>query len=130
MTLIKLGLVQYSVKSTDLGKIWKLMEPVITSEYMENPTEKKKTKKSTSGIKKYKAAKFAGKKPCKLLICEGGSAESMTRTVLISKDTVLNYDYRGTFNIGGVPINARTKSTQYKKPNGKTAYKRENACGK
>jgi DNA gyrase/topoisomerase IV subunit B len=116
----------YTIKASDLTNIWKMLEPVLISEYMENPADKKKVKKiSTTGIKKYKAAKFAGKKPCKLLVCEGDSAESMTRTALVSKDTDLNYDYCGTFNIGGVPINARTKSTPYKKLDGTIAYKRE-----
>lgn len=115
----------YTIKPSDLHKIWKMLEPVLISEYMENPADKKKVKKiNTSGIKKYKAAKFVGKKPCRILVCEGDSAESMTRTALISKDTDLNYDYCGSFNIGGVPINARTKSSSY---NGKDriSYKRE-----
>lgn len=115
----------YTIKPTDLNKIWKMIEPVLIAEYMENTMAKKKVKASTTGIKKYTAAKYVGKKPCKLLICEGDSAESMTHTALVSIDTDLNYDYCGTFNIGGVPINARTKSVAYKKRDGTIAYKRE-----
>lgn len=115
---------KYVIKPSDTNKVWKMLEPILIEEYTTTKTKKRK-KASTSGIKKYKPAKYAGKKECTLLVCEGDSAESMTKTALISKDTKLNYDYFGTFNIGGVPINARTKSKPYKKKNGDIGYRRE-----
>lgn len=119
---------EYGLKPTEIKKIWKMFEPILTYEYMTAPSQmKKKTRATTTGIKKYKAAKFAGKNkgPCTLLVCEGDSAESMTKTALVSKDVDLNYDYFGTFNIGGVPINARTKTKPYKKRDGTMGYRRE-----
>jgi DNA topoisomerase-2 len=115
----------YTIGKTYIAKIWKFMEPVIIEQYTINNTKKKISKISTSGIKKYKAAKYVGKEPCTVLICEGDSAESMTRTALVSPDVDLNYNYFGTFNIGGVPINARTKSNEYIDSNNCIAYRRQ-----
>ena len=112
----------YVLKKNIIDKIWKILEPCIIEQFLTNPLKEKPTRKqSTVGIKKYKKAKFAGtnkSKKCTLLICEGDSAESMTRTSLTSKKVNMNYDYFGTFNIGGVPMNSRTKSvTQGTLPN-------------
>ena len=103
---------EYIVNNSLLLKIWKILEPRLTEQYMSiRPV--KTTKASIVGIKKYKKAKYAGtakSADCSLLICEGDSAESMTRTALTSRDVNMSYDYYGTFNIGGVPMNSRTKS--------------------
>ena len=70
---------------------------------------------NVSNVKKYIKAKYAGTRSskCTLLICEGDSAQSMTRTSLSSKDVNMSYDYFGSFNIGGVPMNSRCKSNTY-----------------
>lgn len=120
---------EYSIGKSVLEKIWKLMEPRLVEQYLTDYKKKKNTKKAnTNGIKKYKKAKYAGSNKsskCTLLICEGDSAESMTRTSLTNKKVPMNYDYYGTFNIGGVPMNSRTKTTVYESKNGKSVTRRQ-----
>ena len=103
---------EYTISNSILLKIWKILEPRLSEQYLATRPVKA-TKVSTIGIKKYKKAKFAGtakSSQCSLLICEGDSAESMTRTALTSVDVPMNYEFYGTFNIGGVPMNSRTKT--------------------
>jgi DNA topoisomerase-2 len=116
------GYTQYTLNASTLTKFWKIMECRLTEQYLTDVSTKKKTRKiNTTGIKKYKKAKHAGtsrSSQCTLLICEGDSAESMTRTSLTSKKVPMGYDYYGTFNIGGVPMNSRTKSNTCETSNG------------
>jgi DNA topoisomerase-2 len=118
----------YILPKTFMAKVWKFLSPRIVDLYLTDPfTEKKQRKVSTSGIKKYVKAKYAGTKQghkCTLLICEGDSAETMTSTSLKSKEVKMDYNYFGTFNIGGVPMNSRTKTTVYD-VDGRTRYRRE-----
>jgi len=99
---------EYKMTAPFINKVWKLVETRLL-EQLTKPTAVKKV--NVSGIAKYKKAKNAGKRGCVLLICEGDSAESMTRTALTNRQVTIGYDYYGTFNIGGVPMNSRTKST-------------------
>lgn len=120
---------EYDLGKSMMSKIWKILEPRLVEQYLTDPFKKKDTRKtSTNGIKKYKKAKYAGTNKsdnCILLICEGDSAESMTRTALTSKQVTMDYNYYGTFNIGGVPMNSRTKSIEYESKDGKTAIRRQ-----
>ena len=120
---------QYTISKHVITKFWKIIEPRLTEQFLTDPLKKKnKKKESTAGIKKYKKAKFAGtnkSEKCTLLICEGDSAESMTRTALTSKKVPMDYNYYGTFNIGGVPMNSRTKSNCYESKNGDILIKRQ-----
>jgi DNA gyrase/topoisomerase IV subunit B len=106
----------YRVSAGFLTKVWKIMEPRLVERYITKEEKKNEKKKTTKGIKKYTAAKHAGGKKaaqCRLIICEGDSAESMTRTCLDSKEVSMGYDYYGTFNIQGVPLNSRKKTKVY-----------------
>lgn len=118
---------QYTIGATLLSKFWKIMESRLVEQYLTNPGKEKTRKANTNGIKKYKKAKYATtnkSSQCTLLICEGDSAESMTRTALTSKKVPMDYNYYGTFNIQGVPMNSRTKSITYES-NGKTFVRRQ-----
>jgi DNA topoisomerase-2 len=123
------GYKQYTLSALFLSKFWKIMEPRLVEQYLTNFKDKKTTKRAnTNGIKKYKKAKYAATNKssnCTLLICEGDSAESMTRTALTSKNVPMDYNFYGTFNIGGVPMNSRTKSTVYESKDGKTLMRRQ-----
>ena len=117
----------YILGKSIITKIWAMLEPRLVEQYLTDFKKKTTRKASTNGIKKYKKAKYAATNKsdqCTLLICEGDSAESMTRTSLTSKKVPMNYDYYGTFNIGGVPMNSRTKSTAYDH-DGKTVVRRQ-----
>ena len=118
---------EYVLGKSVLAKIWKMMEVRLVEQYLTDFKTKTTRKANTNGIKKYKKAKYAATNKsdqCTLLICEGDSAESMTRTSLTSKKVPMSYDYYGTFNIGGVPMNSRTKSTAYES-SGKTVVRRQ-----
>lgn len=119
---------EYTLSKPVLAKIWKMMEVRLVEQYLTDFKKKTTRKTNTNGIKKYKKAKYAATNKsgqCTLLICEGDSAESMTRTSLTSKKVPMGYDYYGTFNIGGVPMNSRTKSTTYESKDGKTIVRRQ-----
>lgn len=119
----------YTISPSVLTKFWKLIEPRLVEQYLTDPLKKNNVKKAnTNGIKKYKKAKYAATNKsllCTLLICEGDSAESMTRTSLTSSKVPMDYDYYGTFNIGGVPMNSRTKSTPYESKDGTVQVRRQ-----
>ena len=105
---------QFIIPNSTFTKIWKLLEYKLIDNFLAAKGKKEPKTFSVSGIKKYKPAKYSGKHKnslkCSLLICEGDSAESMTRTCLTSPSIDMNYNYYGTFNIQGVPINSRTKT--------------------
>ena len=104
---------EYKITKSACNSIWKLIQDKLIDNFLSTNKSKKEKKTNTNGIKKYRKAKFANTQnahKCKLLICEGDSAESMTRTCLTSPLIKMNYDYFGTFNIQGVPINSRTKT--------------------
>jgi DNA topoisomerase-2 len=102
----------YNIGKSAMTSIWKVFEPRMCELFLSS--ESKTTKKSTSNVKKYKRATKSGKKRhsanCTLIVCEGDSAESMVDTALRSSKVDMTYEYYGTFNIGGVPMNSRTKS--------------------
>lgn len=103
----------YTFTNKDLDQIWKLLEPAIIAMFMDKMSDKKKTRtvRGTVNVPKCTDAKFAGHKTkyldCVMIICEGDSARGTVHEGIVSKDTTLNYEYFGTFNINGVPMNAR-----------------------
>jgi DNA topoisomerase-2 len=118
----------YTLGKSIITKIWAMLEPRLVEQYLTDFKKNNTRKSNTNGIKKYKKAKYAStnkSEQCTLLICEGDSAESMTRTSLTSKKVPMSYDYYGTFNIQGVPMNSRTKSTAYESKDGKTVVRRQ-----
>ena len=106
---------EYKVPAAMLTKILNMLKPLLTEQYIAVTAPTKKKTVSTSGIKKYTPATKCSIKrhqaKCMILICEGDSAESMCRTALTNKKVARSYEFTGTFNIGGVPMNVRTKST-------------------
>lgn len=101
------GYKQYTIKSSILDKIWKLIEFRITELYLDKQ-EKPKQKKTTAGIPGYTKARHAGKKEamkCSLLYVEGKSANSLARKGLTSKEVPISFEYYGTFE-GGMGLNA------------------------
>lgn len=118
----------YTISAPILGKIWKMLEPRLVDQYLTGVEKKSTRRANTNDIKKYKKAKYAGTPKsykCTLLICEGDSAEGTTRTALTNKKVPMRYDYFGTFNIGGVPMNSRTKTTTYEKMTGDLNIRRQ-----
>lgn len=104
---------EYSFSKVQIGKIWKMLEPILIEQYISKSDKAVPSKKSsTAGIKKYRKAEYAGTSKsgqCTLLICEGDSAEGMARGAMMSSEVPLSFQTFGTFNIGGVPMNARKK---------------------
>lgn len=100
------GYKQYTIKSSILEKIWKLVEFRLTELYLDKQ-EKPKQKKTTTGIPGYVKARYAGKRSvkCSLLYVEGKSANSLARTGLTSKEVPISFEYYGTFE-GGMGLNA------------------------
>lgn len=119
----------YVIQSKTINKIWKILEPRLVEQFLTNPLVEKKTRKvSTNKIKKYTKAKYAGTRKssqCSLLICEGDSADALPRSAFTSKKVNMSYDYYGSYIIGGVPINSRTKSDVYESKNGKRVIRRQ-----
>lgn len=119
----------YELTTGFLRKVWAMIEPRLVEQFLTDPMQEKKIKKaSTSGIKKYSKATYAGTnkaRDCTLLICEGDSAETMTRTAFTSDEVELDYDYYGTFNIGGVPMNSRKKTKVVNGKNGSIRLHRQ-----
>jgi DNA topoisomerase-2 len=109
----------YVFTSKDLDAIWKMLEPSIMFMFFEKIGDKKKTRVSRGAVTVPKCtdAKFAGHKvrspKCVMIICEGDSARGTVHEGIVSKSTNLNYEYYGTFNINGVPMNARKECTVY-----------------
>lgn len=104
---------EYVFSKAQISKVWKMMEPILIDQYISKTDKPAPSKKSsTSGIKKYRKAEYAGTNKsaqCTLLICEGDSAEGMARGAMMSSEVPLSFLTFGTFNIGGVPMNARKK---------------------
>jgi DNA topoisomerase-2 len=123
---------QWTINKAILDRIWGIMEPRLIEQYISNTSAKLTTRKAnTKGIKKYRKADYAATNKsslCTLLICEGDSAEAMTRTAITSKDVNMSYEYYGTFNIGGVPMNSRVLSAPIRDKNGVVVgFKRQRA---
>jgi DNA gyrase/topoisomerase IV subunit B len=109
---------KYAFKKSDISKLWKVLEDPITFQFL-NKTKDKDKKRVDRGylnIPKCKDAKYAGHKKYALqttmLVCEGDSAQGTVHDGIVHKSTKkLDYVYYGTFNIGGVPLNARKECT-------------------
>ena len=103
----------YVFSSKDLDSIWKMLEPSIMFMFFEKIGDKKKTRvvRGAVNVPKCTDAKFAGHKTrasqCVMIICEGDSARGTVHEGIVNKGTKLNYEIYGTFNINGVPMNAR-----------------------
>lgn len=55
-----------------------------------------------------------------MIICEGDSARGTVHEGIVNKKTTLTYAYFGTYNINGVPMNARKECTIYEDKQTKT----------
>ena len=111
---------EYKLKKADLNATWENLEGYITSSFLGRVSDKKKTRvtRTIGNIAKAVDAKYAGHKTkfkdTSLFICEGDSACGTVVKGIVHKKTKLSYDYYGTFNIQGVPINARKETTVFK----------------
>ena len=109
----------YIFSSKDLDSIWKMLEPSIMFMFFEKIGDKKKTRvvRGAVNVPKCTDAKYAGhktkSKKCIMIVCEGDSARGTVHEGIVNKKTSLNYEYVGTFNINGVPMNARKECTVY-----------------
>lgn len=109
----------YLFSAKDLESIWTMLEPSIMFMFFEKVCDKKKKNvvRGAVNVPKCTDAKFAGTKTksnkCVMIVCEGDSARGTVHEGIVSKSTKLNYEYYGTFNINGVPMNARKECTTY-----------------
>ncbi len=107
----------YKFKKRDIDVLWELLEGYITSSFLGRVADKKKTRvtRSIGNIPKAVDARYAGQKSkykkTTLIVCEGDSACGTIVKGIVNKKTSLSYDYYGTFNIQGVPLNARKQTT-------------------
>lgn len=110
---------EYTFSSKDLDSIWKMLEPSIMFMFFEKIGDKKKNRvvRGSVNVPKCTDAKFAGHKTkaskCVMIVCEGDSARGTVHEGIVNKKTKLNYEYFGTFNVNGVPMNSRKECTIY-----------------
>jgi DNA topoisomerase-2 len=110
---------EYVFSPKDLDSMWKMLEPSIMSMFFEKIGDKKKNRviRGAVNVPKCTDARFAGHKSkateCMMILCEGDSARGTVHEGIVSKNTDLDYEYFGTFNINGVPMNARKECTKY-----------------
>jgi len=94
--------------------VWALVKPRVEALYLQKNVETETRTKGRIRAKKYERAAASGgaeAHKCSLLIPEGDSAENFISKGLTNKKANMGgYKYFGTFNIGGVPINVRTKT--------------------
>jgi DNA gyrase/topoisomerase IV subunit B len=104
---------KYKIKISDLKLIFEIVEPCIMMNYIEKATKNKTTTVSNNiNVLKCVDAKYAGgrkREQTTLIICEGDSAVGTVHEGITNRKTELNYNYYGTFSIGGVPMNAMKK---------------------
>ena len=106
---------KYKFRSKDWKPIWDLLGSEIESIFLNKAklTENKKVSRGDVNVPKYEGAQMAGKPKysadCILWIAEGDSACGTIKEGIVNKCSKLNFKYCGTFNIGGVPMNCRTK---------------------
>ena len=117
----------YQFSSKDLDAMWKMLEPSIMFMFFEKLGDKKKTRvvRGAVNVPKCTDAKHAGHKTkgknCVMIICEGDSARGTVHEGIVNKKTPLDYNYFGTYNINGVPMNARKECSVFEdKKTGKT----------
>jgi DNA topoisomerase-2 len=110
---------EYVFSTKDLDSMWKMLEPSIMFMFFEKNGDKKKNRvvRGAVNVPKCTDARFAGHKykaaACMMIICEGDSARGTVHEGIVAKNTDLDYEYFGTFNINGVPMNARKECTKY-----------------
>jgi DNA topoisomerase-2 len=110
---------EYVFSAKDLDSIWKLLEPSIMFMFFEKIGDKKKNRvvRGAVNVPKCTDARFAGHKTkaaaCMMIICEGDSARGTVHEGIVAKNTDLDYEYFGTFNVNGVPMNVRKECTKY-----------------
>ena len=97
---------EYNLPKAQMDQLFELLVPIIEGKEI---TQSKKTKK----IRKYEKAEMCRKEPhkCFLFIPEGDSAEKPIQDIIHSAKTKLDGRYYGTFNIQGVPPNAKKETT-------------------
>jgi DNA topoisomerase II len=97
----------FHVPVKETKKLWNIIRTSI--EYSLFEREKKNlAKRKKMFIRKYTKAERLGKQSM-LIVDEGDSAEKITRDIIHSKQSALNYKHCGIYNIQGVPMNARRK---------------------
>ena len=108
---------KYKFRAKDWKHIWELIGDHIESTFL-NKTKKDENKRVIRGevnVPKYDGAQMAGGKQsadCILWIAEGDSACGTIKEGIVHKCSKLSFKNCGTFNIGGVPMNCRTKCTE------------------
>jgi DNA topoisomerase-2 len=117
----------YEFSAKDLDSMWKMLEPSIMFMFFEKLGDKKKNRvtRGSVNVPKCTDAKYAGHKTkgknCIMIACEGDSARGTVHEGIVNKKTTLSYEIFGTFNINGVPMNARKECSTYEdKKTGRT----------
>jgi DNA topoisomerase-2 len=106
---------KYKFRQKDWKSIWDLLGAQIEATFLNKAklADNKKVIRGDVNVPKYEGAQMAGKpkhsSDCILWIAEGDSACGTIKEGIVHKCSKLNFKYCGTFNIGGVPMNCRTK---------------------
>jgi DNA topoisomerase II len=117
---------KYKFKKSDYKYIWELVKIPIEVMFLGKikQEENKKVIRGDIHVNKYEGAQYAGGKKsadCTLWITEGDSAATTVKAGILHSCSGLSMRTNGTFTIGGVPMNCRTKYSE--KINPKTKEK-------
>lgn len=111
----------YNLAPRVWDEVWNLIKPAVLSLFLKKHLGDVKTRANRGkvDVPKYKEAKFCrdAKKchKCGIIITEGDSATGTADIGLLAKASpTFNYDWFGTFSIGGVPINGLKESVENK----------------
>jgi DNA topoisomerase-2 len=106
----------YRFKEKDWKHIWGLLGQHIEATFLnKTKIENKRVVRGEVNVPKYEGAQLAGSKQsgsCILWIAEGDSACGTIKEGITHRCSKLSFKNCGTFNIGGVPMNCRTKCTE------------------
>ena len=105
---------EYELPKAAMTKVWNILKDEILVTYAQKQRENdtKTTRKKKLKIADLRDADDAGGNnslSCSLLLFEGNTAEAMGRRMLTNQKAKLGYKTFGTYNLRGVPQNARKK---------------------
>jgi DNA topoisomerase-2 len=108
---------KYKFRERDWKHIWNLLGQHIEATFLSKTkqADNKRVSRGEVNVPKYEGAQLAGSKQsadCILWIAEGDSACGTIKEGITHKCSKLSFKNCGTFNIGGVPMNCRTKCTE------------------
>ena len=112
---------KYAILERDWSSIWALLKDAVLSSFFKKQygESRSRANRNKIDVPKYTEARNCRVKnsclECGLIVTEGDSATGTANLGLLSKASpTFNYDWFGTFSIGGVPINGFKESLEIK----------------